>query len=116
MKNKKIFWVGAFVGGIYALIPFLGYIYWWLFSTMSEPGPAFLMVLPPFWPALLTYGIISWFFIMFFKILMIFEKNALSLQITSNLINVILWIVIGGFVGWLISRVNKNKNPGCRNL
>ncbi|MEK6824530.1 MAG: hypothetical protein AABX12_00665 [Nanoarchaeota archaeon] len=107
-KLKKLIVALALIGGIYAFIPFIGFIYWRFYSPIGEIGIS-LFTLPPFWPVFLTFGLIGSIFVVFFEAIGI-KLNNYSLEITANILNIILWIVIGALIG----KVILNKRGGSK--
>ncbi|MEK6895959.1 MAG: hypothetical protein AABX12_00670 [Nanoarchaeota archaeon] len=101
--QKKLTWAFALIGGLYAFIPFIGFIYWWMFSTTGEPGPAFLLILPPFWPALLTFSIVGFPLALINNLFPSLSNGVI--EAFTNLLNIFLWSIIGFFVGKIIVKM-----------
>lgn len=107
-KKIKSAFLGALIwgvfGGLYALIPYLGVI---TTTNNGDLGPYGIFMFPPFWPVLMTF-IFSSFAIT--PIFMLFGSIKSPLfEHFAQIINIILWIIIGVFIGRYIVKKRKEK-------
>jgi len=98
MRNKAI-WIGALIGGAYALIFYL------IFRDIGDAG-SLLWLFPPAWPLILTAWVSG--IIVFLSSMLINFKPSNDL---INITNIVLWIFIGAIIGYLIKKgVGRNKS------
>ena len=108
MKKKKInksVLVGAVIGGVYALIPFLISIYSEFFYTGGGEGPGISYI------SFLIF-FLTWItsYILLFPVELL--KPYIStdfLFLIATFINIPLWIVIGGFFGRWLQRIRTKR-------
>ena len=103
-KGKKVIMIGAFTGCLYALLPLMGAI---LYMGGGDPGSYWMLILPPFWPALLTFILAA---LLGYFILgpLGFESQLLNF---AGIINVIIWAIFGLLIGRVI-KTKKHKVRG----
>ncbi|MBI2452382.1 hypothetical protein HYV50_04890 [Candidatus Pacearchaeota archaeon] len=107
LRNKgNSIWKGAFIGGLYVLIPSLLSIHT-LFTRggLGDPGPFWPFMLLPFLPlgiTLIVSGMISW-------LISQLSSNYYISNVSMIIVNFILWILIGTLIGWLIKKNREKK-------
>jgi len=101
MKINKPKLVGAIIGGVYAFIPSLLVIQHFLIhGTGGDPGSAYFFIIPLFWPAGIT-----WFFPGYILSLI----SPFSGYVLGSIVNIVIWIFIGLFIGEIFKRKKENK-------
>jgi len=108
MKNNKLVWLSGIIGAIYALIPILISFWGGGLQTQGEYSPMYILILPPFWPLLVT-TILSVF--LFSLLIKIGINMGNSLEGLGMLLNVVWWALIGILIGLTINKIKgRNKN------
>ena len=106
MKNKTIL-ISILAGGLYAFIPILGAIFY-SGSSGGDSGSFWVLMLPPFWPLLITFYLGNLIVYSFYKLINLGLSENTSF-IISSLINIILWGFIGYFIGRIINNIRVRK-------
>jgi len=105
--NPKAKWIFSIIGGVYALIPFIFYVFF-------EPGGDYPTVfLLPFWPQILTISIAYIPFALLGKLLSLSYKSDNLLQIAGGVLNLIIWIGIGYLAGSSFKKANSPSQRGA---
>jgi hypothetical protein len=99
MKINKSVLIGGIIGGLYALIPFL--------ISLNTPNnvDGLLVLLFPFFPTALTLVPI----LLILQVFSITAKKVILFDYILNFVNVILWILIGGLIGYCIKKMKKRR-------
>lgn len=96
--NKSIL-IGAFIGFVYALIPFL------IFTFSNSEGSYILFLIPPFILAGWTLYIST---IIMGSIYNLFSPE-FSFSLAYNIFNLVLWLLIGAGVAIIVNKIREIK-------